>query len=79
MIECEYNPAWPQELQEAEWRRYRALCRVKMLEAQLDRIGLEEFDQLMEQLEAAQMEVDEAVTGVAHLKGWWRYSGGQRK
>ena len=47
-MEREYCAAWPQELKEAERRRYRAACRVKMLEAQLDRIGPEEFDQLME-------------------------------
>ena len=53
-MEREHCAAWPQELKEAEQRRYRAVCRVKMLEAQLDRIGPEEFDQLMEQIEAAQ-------------------------
>ena len=59
IMEREYCAAWPQELKEAEQRRYRAVCRVKMLEAQLDRIGPEEFDQLMEQIEAAQAEVYE--------------------
>ena len=49
-MEREHCAAWPQELKEAEQRRYRAVCRVKMLEAQLDRIGPEEFDQLMEQI-----------------------------
>ena len=61
--------AWP----EAERRRYRAACRVKMLEAQLDRIGPEEFDQLMEQIEAAQAEVYEAGGDVLRLK-WKFYS-----
>ena len=41
-MEREHCAAWPQELKEAEQRRYRAVCRVKMLEAQLDRIGPEE-------------------------------------
>ena len=40
-MEREHCAAWPQELKEAEQRRYRAVCRVKMLEAQLDRIGHE--------------------------------------
>lgn len=71
MIEREYCAAWPPELQEAEQRRYRAVCRVKMLEAQLDRIGPEEFDQLMEQIEAAQAEVYEA--GLEVLDRKWRY------
>ena len=67
-MEREYCAAWPLELQEAERRRYRAVCRVKMLEAQLDRIGPEEFDQLMERLEAAQAEVYEAGDDVLRLK-----------
>lgn len=71
MIEREYCAAWPPELQEAERRRYRAVCRVKMLEAQLDRIGPEEFDQLMEQIEAAQAEVYEA--GLEFMDRKWRY------
>ena len=49
------------------------VCRVKMLEAQLDRIGPEEFDQLMEQIEAAQAEVYEAGGDVLRLK-WKFYS-----
>ena len=72
-MEREHCAAWPQELKEAEQRRYRAGCRVKMLEAQLDRIGPEEFDQLMEQIEAAQAEVYEAGGDVLRLK-WKFYS-----
>ena len=30
-MEREHCAAWPQELKEAEQRRYRAVCRVKML------------------------------------------------
>ena len=73
MIEHEYCAAWPPELQEAEWRRYRAVCRLKMLEAQLERISPEEFDQLMEQIVAAQAEVYEAGNDVLRLK-WKFYS-----
>ena len=62
-MEREYCAAWPQELKEAEQRRYRAVCRVKMLEAQLDRIGIE----------AAQAEVYEAGGDVLRLK-WKFYS-----
>mgnify|MGYP007063294583 CR=1 FL=1 len=69
-MEREHCAAWPQELKEAEQRRYRAVCRV---EAQLDRIGPEEFDQLMEQIEAAQAEVYEAGGDVLRLK-WKFYS-----
>ena len=67
----EFNPGWPKELQEAERRRYRAACRVRMLESQLDRIGPNEFDQLMDQIEAAQTEVYEAGLEVIDRK--WRY------
>lgn len=67
-IEREYCPGWPQELQEAERRRYRAACRVKMLEAQLDRIRPEEFDRLMDELEAAQAELHEAGVEMLRLK-----------
>lgn len=48
-----YNASWPQELQEAERRRYRAACRVRCLESSLDRIDPGEFDQVMDQLEAS--------------------------
>lgn len=75
-MEREYCAAWPQELKEAERRRYRAACRVKMLEAQLDRIGPEEFDRLMEQIEAAQAEVYEAGDDVLRLK-WKFYNGAE--
>ena len=75
-MEREYCAAWPQELKEAEQRRYRAACRGKMLEAQLDRIGPEEFDRLMEQIETAQAEVYEAGDDVLRLK-WKFYNGAE--
>lgn len=48
------------ELREAERLLYRAQCRVRCLEANLDRIDLEEFDSLMESLEAARQEAMDA-------------------
>lgn len=59
---------WPQELQEAERRRYRAACRVRCLESSLDRINPAEFDQVMDQLEAAIMEVQMAANEVQRLQ-----------
>lgn len=53
----EYCEAWPQELKEAERQCYHAACRVKMLEAKLDRSDPSEFDQLMDQLDAAYSEM----------------------
>ena len=47
-----------------------------MLEAQLDRIGPEEFDRLMEQIETAQAEVYEAGDDVLRLK-WKFYNGAE--
>jgi len=49
--------AWPQEVKEAEKRLYRANCRVRCLEAALDRCDPEDFDDLMAQIEEAQEEV----------------------
>lgn len=63
-----YCPSWPQELQEAERRRYRAACRVRCLESSLDRINPAEFDQVMNQLEAAIVEVQVAGTEVQRLQ-----------
>lgn len=45
-----------------------------MLEARLDRIRPEEFDRLMDELEAAQAEVYEAGDDVLRLK-WKFYNG----
>ena len=68
MPEREYCEAWPQELKEAERRRYRAACRVTMLEAKLSRIDPVDFNWLMDALEAAQAEVYEAGAEVLRLK-----------
>ena len=62
-----YCPAWPQELQEAERRRYRAACRVRCLESSLDHIDPSGFDQVMDQLEAAIMETQKAADEVQRL------------
>lgn len=63
-----YCPSRPQELQEAERRRYRAACRVRCLESSLDRINPAEFDQVMDQLEAALVEVHTAGAEVIRLQ-----------
>lgn len=66
-----YNTSWPQELQDAERRRYRAACRVRCLESSLDRIDPGEFDQVMDQLEAALVEVHMAGAEVIRLQVKW--------
>lgn len=48
------------ELREAERLLYRAQCRVRCLEANLDRIDPEDFEPLMESLEAARQEAMDA-------------------
>ena len=63
-----YCDAWPDPLKEAEARRYRAACRIRMLEGMLDRIGPDEFDSVMEQLEATHTEVQAAGAEVQRLK-----------
>lgn len=63
-----YNASWPKELQDAERRRYRAACRVRCLESSLDRIDPGEFDQIMDQLEAAIVEVQTAGAEAIRLQ-----------
>lgn len=52
--------AWPEELKEAERRRYRAECKLRCLISALDRIDPAEFDGLMAQIEQARAEVQKA-------------------
>ena len=66
-----YNASWPQELQEAERRRYRAACRVRCLESSLDRIDPGEFDQVMDQLESSKLEASAAGYEVIRLRVKW--------
>ena len=60
--------------QEAERRRYRAECKARCLEANLERIGPGEFDALMGQIEAAQEELYQAALEVMELR--WKYAQG---
>ncbi len=57
MMDREYYVA---ELREAEQLLYRAQCRVRCLEANLDRIDPEDFEPLMDSLEAARRDVMDA-------------------
>ena len=52
---------WTPERKAAEMRLYRAQCRIRCLEANLDRVDPDQFDALMAQLEAAQTELSAAV------------------
>lgn len=49
--------AWPEELKEAERRRYRAECKLRCLTAALDRVDPAEFDGIMAQIEATREEL----------------------
>lgn len=51
-----------------ERRRYRAECRVRCLEANLDRIDPQEFDVLMDSIEAAQAEMRDAYFALLSLQ-----------
>lgn len=70
-----YCEAWPEQLKEAEARRYRAACRIRLLESMLDRIGPEDFDGVMKQLEEAHREAQEAGAEADRLK-WEFYNAG---
>ena len=58
---CTWCEAWSNERKEAELRIYRARCRVRCLEANLDRIDYEEFDNLMTRIELARAELRDAI------------------
>lgn len=49
--------AWPEELKEAEHRRYRAECKLRCLTASLDRVDPAEFDSIMVQIEVTREEL----------------------
>ena len=63
MLWCE---AWSQEKKDAELRLYRARCKLQCLEANLTRIDIERFDELMILIEEARMELHAAF--MANLK-----------
>lgn len=58
--------AWSTEKKDAEKRVYRARCLVRCLEANLDRIEPEQFDELMARLESAREELHSAF--LANIK-----------
>ena len=52
----------------AEQRRYRAECRVRVLESSLDRIDMKDFDRTLDELTAARAELHEAAWAVLNLR-----------
>ena len=69
----EYCSAWPNELKELARRQYRMACRIRNLEASLDRISPNEFDRVMDQLEAACTE--QIIIGEKFRRAQWKYDG----
>ena len=57
----ELNPFWSAERKDAEFQIYRAQCKLRCLEAKLNRVDLEQFDELMVLLEAAWNELFTAL------------------
>ena len=53
--------AWSTRKKEAEKRVYRARCLIRCLEAKLDRIEPEQFDELMALIEATREELHAAI------------------
>ena len=70
-MDFEFCFGWPQDLKDAEWRRYRAECRVRNLEGALDCTPPEEFDGLMSQIEAARKELIVAGQEVLQARIQW--------
>lgn len=58
MIWCD---TWSPEKKDAEMRLYRARCKLRCLEANLDKISPEQFDELMILIEEARMELHAAA------------------
>lgn len=56
-----WRSTWPKERHDAELRVYRAQCKLRCLEANLDRIDYEEFDELMSAIEATRAELHAAI------------------
>lgn len=64
----ELNPFWSAERKAAEFQVYRAQCKMRCIEAKLNRINLEQFDELMVLLEAAQNELFAALEVRSRLR-----------
>lgn len=57
MSDFDYCPEWPEEIKVLYRSRYRAVCRMKNLEAYIERVTPREFDAVMDELENAREEV----------------------
>lgn len=57
MSDFGFCQAWPEELKELSRAHYRAVCRMKNLEAYIERVSPHEFDTVMDELERAREEV----------------------
>lgn len=79
LIDFEYSRGWSEERKEAEWRRYRAECKLRCLEANLDRITPEEFDTLMEQIAAARAELSDAGWNLIRVRAQVAISDSQKE
>ena len=62
-----YRVADSEQLKEAKRRHYRAECRLRCLTSALDRTDPKDFDELMDQIEIAQAEIQEAAQRVYRL------------
>lgn len=63
-----YSEALPKEAKELYWRLERAKYRVRALEAQLDRVDLDELDALLDQLQKARQEVHNCFYALLNAK-----------
>ena len=71
-----YCQAWPDELKDLSRRHYRAVCRVRCLEAALTRIDPSDFDALMDQLEDVRQEAYMLGSAFWRMKYDWESQSG---
>lgn len=66
--------AWPDELKEMHRVYYRALCRMKNLEAYIERVTPYEFDAVMDELEQAQKQVQALAIQFEKARRAWDWA-----
>lgn len=73
MSDYSYCEAWPDELKELNRKRYRAICRVRNLEASIKRVSPYEFDAVMDELEQAQEQVQALAIQFDKARWAWEW------
>ena len=69
----EFVSAWPDEVKALNRARYRAICRMRNLEASIERVSPHEFDGMMDELEQAQEEVQALSIKFDNARRAWEW------